>query len=48
MTEQHAAELCWALTDGHLYQLLVAQCRWSTVDFSRWLSDSLATALLPA
>jgi TetR/AcrR family transcriptional regulator, regulator of autoinduction and epiphytic fitness len=48
MTEQRAAELCWALTDGHLYWLLVAQRSWSTADFSRWLSDSLATALLPA
>ena len=48
MTEQHAAELCWALTDGHLYRLLVAQRSWSTADFSRWLSDSLARALLPA
>jgi len=48
MTEQRAAELCWALTDGHLYQLLVAQRSWSTADFSRWLSDSLTTALLPA
>ena len=25
MTEQRAADLCWALTDGHLYRLLVAQ-----------------------
>jgi AcrR family transcriptional regulator len=48
MTEQRAAELCWALTDGHLYWLLVAQCNWSAADFSRWLSDSLAAALLPA
>jgi hypothetical protein len=48
MTEQHAAELCWALMDGHLYRLLVAQRSWSTADFSRWLSDSLARALLPA
>ena len=47
ITEQHAAELCWALTDGHLYRLLVAQRGWSTTDFSRWLSDSLAAALLP-
>ena len=47
MTEQRAADLCWALTDGHLYRLLVAQRSWSTVDFSRWLSDSLAVALLP-
>ena len=47
MTEQRAAELCWALTDGHLYRLLVAQRGWSTADFTRWLSDSLAAALLP-
>jgi AcrR family transcriptional regulator len=48
MTEQRAAELCWALTDGHLYRLLVVQRGWSTADFSRWLSGSLAAALLPA
>jgi AcrR family transcriptional regulator len=48
MTEQCGAELCWALTDGHLYQLLVAQRGWSTADFSRWLYDTLAAALLPA
>jgi AcrR family transcriptional regulator len=47
ITEQRAAELCWALTDGHLYRLLVAQRSWSTADFSRWLSNSLAAALLP-
>jgi AcrR family transcriptional regulator len=47
ITEQRAAELCWALTDGHLYRLLVAQRSWSTADFSRWLSGSLAAALLP-
>jgi AcrR family transcriptional regulator len=46
MTEQRAAELCWALMDGHLYRLLVTQRGWSTADFTRWLSDSLATALL--
>jgi AcrR family transcriptional regulator len=48
LTEQRAAELCWALTDGHLYRLLVAQRGWSTTDFSRWLSSSLAAVLLPA
>jgi hypothetical protein len=47
ITEQRAAELCWALTDGHLYRLLVAQRSWSTADFNQWLSDSLAAALLP-
>jgi AcrR family transcriptional regulator len=47
ITEQRAAELCWALTDGHLYRLLVAQHSWSTADFNRWLFDSLAAALLP-
>jgi hypothetical protein len=48
MTEQCAAELCWALTDGHLYRLLVAQRGWSTADFNRRLYNSLAAALLPA
>jgi AcrR family transcriptional regulator len=47
ITEQHAAELCWALTDGHLYRLLVTQRGWSTPDFNRWLTDSLTKALLP-
>ncbi len=47
MTEQRAAELCWALGDGHLYRLLVAQRGWSTADFNRWLSGSLAAAVLP-
>jgi len=48
MTEQCAAELCWALTDGHLYRQLVAQHGWSTADFNRWLYNTLAAALLPA
>jgi AcrR family transcriptional regulator len=47
ITEQRAAELCWALTDGHLYRLLIAQRSWSTADFNRWLAGSLAAALLP-
>ena len=47
ITQQRAAELCWALTDGRLYRLLVAQRGWSTADFNRWLSDSLAAAILP-
>jgi AcrR family transcriptional regulator len=47
MTEQCAAELCWALTDGHLCRLLVTQRGWSTADFNRRLYNSLAAALLP-
>jgi AcrR family transcriptional regulator len=47
ITEQRAAELCWALTDGHLYRLLVVQRSWNPTDFNRWLSDSLTAALLP-
>jgi AcrR family transcriptional regulator len=46
MTEQRAADLCWALMDGHLYRLLVAQRGWSTAEFTRWLSDSLTAVLL--
>jgi AcrR family transcriptional regulator len=46
LTEQHAADLCWALMDGHLFRLLVVERGWSTADFIRWLSDSLAAVLL--
>jgi hypothetical protein len=46
IAEKRAADLCWALTDGHLYRLLVAQRSWSTADFNRWLFDSLAAELL--
>ena len=46
MTEQRAADLCWALMDGHLYRLLVVQRGWSATEFTRWLSDSLAATLL--
>lgn len=46
LTEQRAADLCWALMDGHLYRLLVDQRGWTHADFTRWLSDSLAAALL--
>jgi AcrR family transcriptional regulator len=46
VTEQHAADLCWALMDGHLYRLLVAQRGWTAGDFTRWLTDSLAATLL--
>jgi len=45
ITEQRAAELCWALTDGHLYRLLVAQRGWSTADYARMLERALAGAL---
>jgi hypothetical protein len=48
MTEQRAAELCWGLTDGHLYRLLVAQRGWSAADFNKWLFNSLAVVLLPS
>src|SRR3984957_988577 len=44
ITEQRAAELCWALTDGNLHRRLVIQHGWSTADFNRWLSDTLVAA----
>jgi hypothetical protein len=34
--------------DGHLYRLLVDQRGWTHADFTRWLSDCLAAALLRA
>jgi len=46
MPERRAAELCWALMDGHLYLLLVVQRGWSVAEFTQWLFDSLAAVLL--
>jgi AcrR family transcriptional regulator len=46
VTQQRAADLCWALMDGHLYHLLVSQRGWTATDLTHWLTDSLAAALL--
>ncbi len=45
-SEQQAADLCWALMDGHLYQRLVGQRGWATAEYERWLSASLAATIL--
>ena len=46
ISEQHAADLCWSLMDGHLYRRLVTQRGWTAVSFAQWLADSLAATLL--
>jgi AcrR family transcriptional regulator len=46
VSEQQAADLCWAVNDGHLYNLLVTQRGWTPAALARSLSDSLAAALL--
>src|SRR6516225_12226671 len=46
VSEQQAADLCWAVNDGHLYSLLVTQRGWTPAAFAQWLSDSLAATLV--
>jgi len=46
VTQQRAADQCWALMDGHLYRRLVVQRGWTATDFTQWLADSLAATLL--
>ena len=46
VTEQQAADLCWAVNDGHLYHLLVTQRGWTPAALARWLSGSLSATLL--
>jgi hypothetical protein len=46
ITRQHAADLCWAITDPHLYLLLVIERGWTTPDFTEWLTGALAKTLL--
>jgi AcrR family transcriptional regulator len=46
VTQQHAADLCWAHMDPHPYSRLVTQRGWTTSDYTQWLSTSLAATLL--
>jgi hypothetical protein len=46
VSEQQAADICWALMDGHLYTLLVSQRGWTVAAYRQWLSDSLTATLL--
>jgi AcrR family transcriptional regulator len=43
---QQAADLCWAVNDSHLYQLLVTERGWPAARYAQWLLDSLAATLL--
>jgi AcrR family transcriptional regulator len=47
VTEQQAADLCWALMDGHVYRRLVSDRGWTTAQFTQWLYQSVAAVLLP-
>jgi AcrR family transcriptional regulator len=46
VSRQQAADLCWAMMDGHLYHLLVTQRGWTPATVARWLADSLGATLL--
>lgn len=46
VSQQQAADLCWAMMDGHLYHLLVTQRGWTPAAVARWLADSLGATLL--
>jgi AcrR family transcriptional regulator len=47
VTEQQAADVCWALMDGHVYRRLVSDRGWTTAQFTQWLYESMAAVLLP-
>lgn len=46
LSVRHGAELCWILMDPAGYRWLVTERRWSTRQFERYLTDSLAALLL--
>ena len=46
ITHQHAADLCWALMDPHVYRRLVTQRGWTTSDYTQSILRSLAAVLL--
>jgi AcrR family transcriptional regulator len=47
VTEQQAADLCWALMDGYVYRRLVSDRGWTTAQFTQWLYRSVAAIVLP-
>jgi AcrR family transcriptional regulator len=47
VTEQQAADLCWALMDGYVYRRLVTDRGWTTGQFTQWLYQNTAAVLLP-
>ena len=47
VTEQQAADVCWALMDGHVYRRLVGDRGWTTAQFTQWLYQSTAAIVLP-
>src|SRR5215471_10779544 len=47
VTEQQAADVCWALMDGHVYRLLVSDRGWTTAQFTQWLYQTVAATVLP-
>lgn len=46
VSQQQAADLCWALNEPRLYQLLAGERGWTTAEFEGWLSAALAATLL--
>jgi AcrR family transcriptional regulator len=47
LSEKEALDTLWALTSPELQQLLVRTSGWSRSRYRTWLTDSLATLLLP-
>jgi AcrR family transcriptional regulator len=47
VTEQQAADVCWALMDGYVYRRLVRDRGWTAAQFTQWLYHSVAAVLLP-
>jgi AcrR family transcriptional regulator len=46
VTVERAADLCWAVNDSHLFQLLVLERGWPAASYAQWLLDTLAATLL--
>jgi len=47
VTQQQAADVCWALMDGHVYRRLVSDRGWTAAQFTQWLYQSVAAIVLP-
>ena len=46
VSEQHAADVLWALNSPELYELLVVERGWSSRAYARWVTSQMTAALL--
>ena len=46
LSEAHATDIMWAVANPTMHQRLVAERRWTSGEYERWLAQALTCSLL--